>query len=128
MIEEVQVMKSLDELSQLRDKAQKDLQARDDYNKAEIIVGMGTCGIAAGAREIMKEIIREVDNRDLNVSITQTGCIGMCEKEPLVDVKLPDVDRITYGNVELEDVKRIIANHVVNENIVDDLVVGKMED
>ncbi|AGB42161.1 ferredoxin [Halobacteroides halobius DSM 5150] len=121
-------MKSLDELKELRKKAQKDLQTRDTINKPKVIVGMGTCGIAAGAREVMKALVKEVNKRDLDVIITQTGCIGMCEKEPLVDVQLPGKDRITYGPVTVDDVKKIIAGHIVNGHIVEDLVVARLEE
>ncbi|TDX58885.1 (2Fe-2S) ferredoxin domain-containing protein [Orenia marismortui] len=121
-------MKSLAELKKLRDKAQKDLQARKTSNKPKVIVGMGTCGIAAGAREILKAIMEEVNKRELDVIITQTGCIGMCEKEPLVDVQLPGKERITYGNLTKDDVSKIVVEHIVNGNIVEDLAVAKLED
>ncbi len=121
-------MKSLEELKELRKKAQKDLEARKTENKPKIIVGMGTCGIAAGARKILKVIMKEVNKRDLDVTITQTGCIGMCEKEPLVDIKMPGKERITYGNLSPEDASKIVVEHVVNGNIVEDLVVAKMEE
>jgi len=121
-------MKSLKELKELRKKAQKNLEARKTENKPKIIIGMGTCGIAAGARKILKAIMEEINKRDLDVVITQTGCIGMCEKEPLVDVKMPDKKRITYGNLKVEDASRIVVEHVVNGNIVEDLVVAKMEE
>ena len=121
-------MKSLEELHELRDKVKKDLDARDDKEKPKIIVGMGTCGIAAGAREILKKVMEEVNKRDIDVTVTQTGCIGMCEKEPLLDVKLPGKERITYGNLEPSDVSTIIAEHVINGNIVNDLVIARMEE
>ena len=121
-------MKSLDELKELRNKVQKEMKKRDQGTRAEIIVGMGTCGIAAGAREILKAVLAEVEKRDLDVRVTQTGCIGMCEKEPLIDVKLPGEDRITYGNLTESDVKKIITEHVVNGNIVKDLVIARHED
>ena len=121
-------MKSLDELKDLREKAQKDIQNRDTSDKVEIIVGMGTCGIAAGARNVLQEIMKELNKRDLDVLVSQTGCIGMCEKEPLVDVKLPGHDRVTYGEVEPDDVSKIITGHVVNGNVVDDLVVARLEE
>ncbi|GAB6100024.1 hypothetical protein JCM16358_19030 [Halanaerocella petrolearia] len=121
-------MKSLDELRELREQAQKDVQARDTANKPKVIVGMGTCGIAAGARKVMKAIVNEINKRELDVTVTQTGCIGMCEKEPLVDVKLPGQDRITYGPVKVDDVQKIIVNHVVNGNVVKDLVVAKLDE
>ena len=122
------IVKSLDELKELREKAQKDLKNRDTGDKVEIIVGMGTCGIAAGARDILQEIMKEIDKRDLDVIVSQTGCIGMCEKEPLVDIKMPEHDRVTYGEVTTDDVSKIISNHVVNGNVVDDLVVARLEE
>jgi len=121
-------LKSLEELRELREKVEKDMQMRKETNKPKIIIGMGTCGIAAGAREILKAVMEEIDKRDLDVEVTQTGCIGMCEKEPLMDVKLPGKDRITYGNLTREDVKRIVVNHVINGNVVDELVIARLEE
>lgn len=121
-------MKSLAELRELREKLQKEMATRSDNDKPKLIVGMGTCGIAAGARNILKAILEEVEKRKIDVTITQTGCIGMCEKEPLLDVKLPGKERITYGNLKVEDVKRIIVEHVINGKIVEDLVVGRLEE
>ncbi|MEG0831227.1 MAG: (2Fe-2S) ferredoxin domain-containing protein [Acidaminococcaceae bacterium] len=120
-------MKTLEDLKALREKLKADIRVR----KAEgtkIIIGMGTCGIAAGAREVMTAVLDELAVRKLNdVQVQQTGCIGMCEKEVLVDVARPNEPRITYGNVKPVDVKRIIADHVVNGRIIEDLVVGKIE-
>ncbi len=118
-------MKSLAELKELRNKVQKEMKKRDQGTRAEIIVGMGTCGIAAGARDILKAVLAEVEKRDLDVRVTQTGCIGMCEKEPLIDVKLPGKEKITYGNLSEADVQKIISEHVVNGNIVSDLVIAR---
>jgi len=121
-------MKSLAELKQLREKLQQEMSARNSEGKPKIIVGMGTCGIAAGAREVLQAIINEIERRNLDVIITQTGCIGMCEKEPLVDVQLPGQARITYGKVTAKDVERIIVEHVINGNIVTDLAVARLEE
>ncbi|RAK07779.1 NADP-reducing hydrogenase subunit HndB [Halanaerobium saccharolyticum] len=118
-------MKSLAELKELRNKVQKEMKKRDQGTKAEIIVGMGTCGIAAGARDILKAVLAEIEKRDLDVRVTQTGCIGMCEKEPLIDVKLPGKKRITYGNLSEADVQKIISEHVVNGNVVTGLVIAR---
>ena len=118
-------MKSLDELKELSNKVQKEMKKRDQGTRTEIIVGMGTCGIAAGARDILKAVLAEVEKRDLDVKVIQTGCIGMCEKEPLFDVKLPGKERITYGNLKEEDVQKIITEHVVNGNVVSDLVIAR---
>lgn len=119
-------VKSLEDLRKIKEQAKSQTSARRE-NETQIIVGMGTCGIAAGARTIMTAILDEIAKRGLqNVSVMQTGCIGMCQKEPLVDVIRPGEDRITYGNVKPEDVPRIISEHLVNGRIVSDLVVAKL--
>lgn len=120
-------MKTLEDLKKLREKLQSDRQARQ-MGSTQVIVGMGTCGIAAGAREVMTAILEEITKRHLeDVSVCQTGCIGMCQQEVLVDVVRPDQPRITYGRVTPADVPKIIAEHVVNGRIVEELVVGKIE-
>ena len=121
-------MKSLEELKKLREELQKEMLARNSKGKTKIVIGMGTCGIAAGAREVLQAVLQEIEKRNLDVVVSQTGCIGMCEKEPLLDVQLPGKDRITYGNVTKEDVQRIIVEHVINGNIVEDLVVARLEE
>ena len=120
-------MKTLEDLKVLREKLKSDIKVRQNQG-TKIIIGMGTCGIAAGAREVMSAVLDELAVRKLNdVQVQQTGCIGMCEKEVLLDVIRPNEPRITYGNVKPADVKRIIADHVVNGRIIEDLVVGKIE-
>ena len=120
-------MKTLEDLKALREKLKSDIKVRQNQG-TKIIIGMGTCGIAAGAREVMSAALDEQAVRKLNdVQLQQTGCIGMCEKEVLLDVIRPNEPRITYGNVKPADVKRIIADHVVNGRIIEDLVVGKIE-
>jgi len=120
-------MKSLDELKALREKSLKDIQTRKTDNKPRIIIGMGTCGIAAGARKVISSIMDEVKEKDLDIVITQTECIGMCEKEPLVDVEMPNEPRITYGHVTAENIKEIILEHIIKGNIVESLVIKKMD-
>ena len=88
---------------------------------------MGTCN-AAGAREILQAVLQELEKRNLDVITTQTGCIGMCEQEPLLDVELPGKERITYGKVTPKDVERIIVEHVVNGNVVEDLAIARLEE
>ncbi len=121
-------MKSLKELKELRESLQKDMSARDNTDKPKIIIGMGTCGIAAGARNILKAVLDEIEKRGLDVNVTQTGCIGMCEKEPLLDIKLPGKERITYGNLEEKDVKKIMIEHVINGNMVEELAIARFEE
>jgi len=120
------VIKSPEDLKRLREEAKALTNIRAGSG-VEIIVGMGTCGIAAGAREVMTAILDELARRELSdVRVTQTGCIGMCEKEVLVDVVRPGEARITYGRVKPQDITRIIGGHVINGQIVDDLVVAKL--
>lgn len=119
-------MKTVEDLKRMREQfqAQTNLRQAGDI---QIIVGMGTCGIAAGAREVMSAILAEIAKRRLQgVSVRQTGCIGMCEKEVLVDVIRPGEPRITYGKVTPAAVVKIVGEHVVNGRIVEDLVVGKI--
>ncbi|NLH28261.1 MAG: (2Fe-2S) ferredoxin domain-containing protein [Syntrophomonadaceae bacterium] len=116
-----------EELNKYREEAQKEVLARNSEN-TRVIVGMGTCGIAAGAREVMAAIIEEINNRNLDVIVDKTGCIGMCEYEPLVDVQKPGEPRITYGKVKPADAARIIVGHVMHGNIVDDLVIARFEE
>ena len=119
-------IKSLEDLRKIKAESQLQTKARKS-NDTQIIRGMGTCGIAAGAREVMTAVLEELAKRNLNnVSVLQTGCIGMCQKEPLLDVVRPGEDRVTYGPVSPSDVPRIIAEHLVNGNIVEDLVVAKI--
>ena len=120
-------MKSLQELAEIREKSKSKVSLREGHNEIRIVVGMATCGIAAGAREVMKAVLDELAKRKINnVSVLQTGCIGMCQKEPLLDIVRPGEDRVTYGPVKPTDVPRIIADHLVNGNIVEDLVVAKL--
>lgn len=119
-------IKSLEDLRKIKAQAQKDTEARRS-SETQIIIGMGTCGIAAGARAVMTAVLEELQKRNIhNVEVLQTGCIGMCQKEPLLDVVRPGEDRVTYGPVSPADVPRIIAEHLVNGHVVEDLVVAKI--
>ena len=121
-------MKSLQELRELRAELEKEISARNSEGKPKIIIGMGTCGIAAGARDILQAVSQEVRKRNLDVITTQTGCIGMCEQEPLIDIQLPGQDRITYGRVTAKDVERIVVEHVVNGHVVEELAIARLEE
>ncbi len=117
-------IKSLEELQQLRQQLQKDVQTRTEA-KATITVGMGTCGIAAGAREVMQEILDKLAEYKLDAHVTTVGCIGMCSKEPLVDVQVGDQPRVTYGNVTRVMVSRILQDHLVNNHVIEEWVVAR---
>ena len=119
-------IKSLEDLRKIKAQAKEHTEARK-LNERQIIIGMGTCGIAAGAREVMKAVLEELAKRDIHdVAVLQTGCIGMCQKEPLLAVVRPGEDRVTYGPVKPTDVPRIIADHLINGVVVEDLVVAKI--
>ena len=121
-------MKSLDELAKIKEEARKMTEIREGENaeKIKIVVGMGTCGIAAGARETMGAVLQELEKRNLdNTLVTQTGCLGLCEQEPIVEVVIPGHPRVTYGKVSAEKARQIIARHVVNGNIIGEWVINR---
>ncbi|HBG15544.1 MAG TPA: ferredoxin [Firmicutes bacterium] len=119
-------MKSLEDLKKVREQARQMTGLRGDQEQTKIIVGMGTCGIAAGARETMKAILDELNKRNLTeVTITQTGCLGLCEQEPIVEVEVPGEPRIIYGKISAEKARQIVSKHLVNNNIIGEWVIGR---
>ena len=119
-------MKSLEELLAIRDKAKAAMTDREGTGDGiRVVVGMATCGIAAGARPVLNACVDEVAKRNLkNVTVAQTGCIGMCQYEPIVEVFEPGKDKVTYVQVTPEKVAEIVASHIVNGNPVVDYTVG----
>ncbi len=119
-------MKTLEELMALRDAAKANLTARDDSTEIiRVVVGMATCGIAAGARPVMNKFVEEVAKRNLtNVTVAQTGCIGMCQYEPIVEVMVPGKEKVTYVQLTEEKVAKIVVDHLVNGNVVAEYTVG----
>jgi NADP-reducing hydrogenase subunit HndB len=118
-------LKSLEELQQLRERLQGEIKARTQTSTT-ITVGMGTCGIAAGAREVMRAILDELERRNIDAHVTTVGCIGMCTKEPLVDIQQGDEPRVTYGNVMPAMVPRLIEEHLIKGHVVDEWAVGRV--
>lgn len=120
-------MKSLDELEQIRKKAQSDMAARNQIGK-RIVVGMATCGIAAGARPVMAALVEELRARGINdVAVTMTGCLGLCRLEPLVEVVDADGSKVTYIHMDEAKAKRVIAEHIVNGVVCKDLTISSEE-
>ncbi|MBR5437671.1 MAG: (2Fe-2S) ferredoxin domain-containing protein [Clostridia bacterium] len=119
-------MKTLAELMALRDAAKANLTARDDSTEiTRVVVGMATCGIAAGARPVMNKFVEETAKRNLtNVTVAQTGCIGMCQYEPIAEVMVPGQEKVTYVQLTEEKVARIVVDHLVNGNPVAEYTVG----
>ena len=119
-------MKSLAELAKLREQMQGEVNLRhDSANDTRVVVGMATCGIAAGARPVLSAFVEEVNRRQLkNVMVTQTGCIGMCRFEPIVEVTSPDKDKVTYVEMTPEKVSKVVTEHLVNGNPVLEYTIG----
>ena len=119
-------MKSLADLEAIRAKTLENIAMRKEgADAARVVVGMATCGIAAGARPVMLAFVEEIKKRNLtNVTVSQTGCIGMCRLEPMVDVILPGQDKVTYVNLKPEMVARIVAEHIVNGRVVEEYTIG----
>ena len=118
-------LKSLEDLEKLREQAQKEIKVRLETNTT-ITIGMGTCGIAAGARETMHAILEELEKREIEAHVTTTGCIGMCVREPLVDIEQAGMPRVTYGNVHPDMIPRLLEEHLINGNVVEEWAVGRI--
>ncbi len=119
-------MKSIAEIKAIRDNMQADKASRETGNEGDIriVVGMATCGIAAGARPVFNTLVDEVASRQLtNVKVTRTGCMGMCKLEPLVEVYIPGQDKVTYIKVDAAKAKDIIEKHIVGGQICTDYLV-----
>ncbi len=124
-------MKSLAELEAIRQKTLSRINLRkdDENERVRVVVGMATCGIAAGARPVMLSFMEEAEKRGLShVAVSQTGCIGMCRLEPMVDVYLPGQEKVTYVHMTPEKVARVVAEHIVNGRPVVEYTIGATED
>ena len=123
------IMKTLEELMALRDAAKAKMTARDDSTAlTRVVVGMATCGIAAGARPVMNKFTEEIEKRNLtNVTVAQTGCIGMCQYEPIVEVTEPGKEKVTYVLMNPEKAAKVVVDHLVNGNPVVEYTVGALK-
>ena len=119
-------MKTLAELQAIRDKAREKMAVRDNQQDAtRVIVGMATCGIAAGARPVMLEFIEELKRRGIeNATVSQTGCVGVCRLEPIVEVYVKGQEKVTYVHMTPEKVARVVNDHIVNGRPVEEYTVG----
>ena len=119
---------TLDDLRKLRSQVQSDLKRRDSEGKSiQVIVGMGTCGIASGAKIILDKFITLLNEKGIaeNAIIRQTGCMGHCENEPTVEIIVPDMPKVFYGNVKENTVERIVEEHIINKKPVEDFIIAK---
>ena len=122
-------MKSLEELKALRESMQSKMNLRkEDSDTIRVVVGMATCGIAAGARPVLNAFVEEVGKRNLkNVQVTQTGCIGVCRLEPIVEVYVPGQEKVTYVLMTPEKVARVVGEHLINGKPVTEYTIGAVE-
>ena len=123
-------MKSLAELEAIckATLSKINLRKEEKGETTRVVIGMATCGIAAGARPVMLAFMDEIQKRQLaHVTVSQTGCVGMCRLEPMVDVIVPGHDKVTYVHVKPEMVPRIVAEHIVNGRPVQDYTIGAAE-
>lgn len=122
-------MKTLADLEAIRKQMlDKVTMRKEDENGVRVVVGMATCGIAAGARPVMTAFLEEAAKRNLeHVIVTQTGCIGMCRLEPIVEVFEPNKEKVTYVKMTPEKAVRVVAEHIVNGNPVTEYTIGAVE-
>jgi NADP-reducing hydrogenase subunit HndB len=116
---------SIEDFKALQEESRRSIRVRLK-TETKIIIGMGTCGIAAGARETMQAVLSELKKRAIDAHVTTVGCIGMCAEEPLLDIEQAEGTRITYGKVTPEMVPRLIEEHLVNGRAVREWVVGRL--
>ena len=120
-------MKSLAELQAIKERMQAKVNIREGGDKVRVVVGMATCGIAAGARPVLNTLVEEVNNLDLTekVAVSQTGCVGLCQYEPIVEVYEPGKEKVTYIKVDSEKAKKIAADHLKGGKIVKEYLISQ---
>ena len=119
-------MKSLAELAAIKAKMQDKVAMREGSGSIRVVVGMATCGIAAGARPVLSAFVEAVNEAGLSdkVTVTQTGCIGICQYEPVVEIFEDGKDKVTYVKMDAEKAKRVVAEHLKSGNVVAEYVIG----
>lgn len=122
-------VKSLADLKNLRERLHSDLDIRENSNEVEklpqIKVSMGTCGIAAGAKEVMSAFIANLKEENVNAVVTQTGCMGYCNAEPTIEITLPGKEPIVYGDVTPARVPEIIEKYIKNGELVEGIIPAR---
>ena len=122
-------MKSLAELAAIREKMQKNVILREGSGQTRIVVGMATCGIAAGARPVLGAFVEAVNEAGLtgSVTVSQTGCIGICQYEPVVEVFEAGKDKVTYVKMTAEKAKRVVEEHIKGGKVVEEFTIGSVK-
>ena len=122
-------MKSLAELQAIKDRMKDKIVLREGAGDVRVVVGMATCGIAAGARPVLNALVEEVNKAGLyeKVTVSQTGCVGYCQLEPIVEVYEAGKDKITYIKMTPDKVKEVVEKHLKGGNVVTDYTVAKID-
>lgn len=122
-------MKSLAELAAIRDAMKGKVALREDSGDTRVVVGMATCGIAAGARPVLAAFVEGVANEGLSdkVAVTQTGCIGVCQFEPVVEVFQAGKEKVTYIKMTAEKAKRVVEEHLKGGHIVEEFTINSLQ-
>ncbi|WP_448374477.1 (2Fe-2S) ferredoxin domain-containing protein [Fervidobacterium sp.] len=121
-------VKSLEELMKIKEQALQNIKMRETGKRGKVVVAMGTCGIAAGAKDTLKAIVEYMNEMKIDdIAVVQSGCMGLCEVEPTIEVSLEGQEPIVYGHVTPENAKRIIQSHILEGKVVSDLVVKRGE-
>jgi NADP-reducing hydrogenase subunit HndB len=116
-------MKSLEELQAIRERMKAQIQNREESDSGDVrvVVGMATCGIAAGARPVLTALMEEVSKENLSgVKVGQTGCVGICAYEPIVEVLIPGKEKITYVHMTPDKIRTVVKSHLINGNVVEE--------
>ena len=121
-------MKSLAELAAIRDKMKDKVVIREGSNETRVVVGMATCGIAAGARPVLSAFVEGINEAGLtaNVTVTQTGCIGICQYEPVVEIYEAGKDKVTYVKMSPEKAKEVVEKHLKGGNAIADYTISNI--
>ncbi len=119
-------MKTLAELQAIKNKMKDKVVLREGTEETRVVVGMATCGIAAGARPVLNTLVEEVNNAGLSgkVTVSQTGCIGICQLEPIVEIFEAGKEKTTYVKMDAEKAKRIVEEHLKGGNIVSEYTIA----
>ena len=118
-------MKSLDELRKIREEVKKGMDMREGGHRGKVVVCMGTCGIAAGARETMNAFMKAFEEKGISdIALTAAGCAGFCEQEPLVEVELRGEEPVRYGHVDAGTAEKIVERHLLGGKKVEESVFG----
>ncbi|GHV42208.1 ferredoxin [Clostridia bacterium] len=121
-------MKTLADLKAIREKAKQQVDLRKEHNGYRVVVGMATCGIAAGARPVMSRLVERVSNENIdNVVVSQTGCIGVCRLEPIVEIFEPDGEKTTYVKMTAEKADKVVDFHLKGGKPVTEYTIGYEE-